>query len=122
MQTVCPFCRRAPATKVLSRFNRGVAALGGLRDAIDDRAWYYAWCTGCGFAKRAYERQCCEGARLPDVLDFRCEDCQGRRASDKSRITPCPSCGVMVEKVGTSFYEFNTALLTANARSMDAII
>jgi len=94
MQTVCPFCRRTPTVKILRRYNPGVAALGGLRDAIADNGWYYAWCTICGFAKRAFERQCCEGDRLPNVDLFACSDC----SQSAIRYTPCPQCGVVVEK------------------------
>ena len=101
MQTVCPFCRRQPVTKILARHNRGVAALGGLRDALADRGWFYAWCAGCGFAKRAYERQCCQGDALPRVDAFVCEECRAPPKPDAKavRFTACPSCGVMVEKV-----------------------
>jgi len=102
MQTMCPFCRRPPTTKVLRRFNPGVAALGGLRDAVSDQGWYHAWCGRCGFAKRAYERQCCDGDRLPALDRFICEDCRVARPGDAhggaGRLTACPSCGVMVEK------------------------
>ncbi|KLO12331.1 hypothetical protein SCHPADRAFT_829706 [Schizopora paradoxa] len=92
MQTVCPFCRRTPTVKILRRYNPGVAALGGLRDAIADKGWYYAWCTSCGFAKRAFERQCCEGNGLPAVNEFKCDDCSQEKGI---RYTPCPKCGVV---------------------------
>jgi hypothetical protein len=133
MQLLCPFCRRKPTRKVLTRHNRQAAALGGLQAALEDPGWYYAWCMGCGFAKRAYERACCDGDRLPVIQDnFFCEECTGNdqqllvrllqeadeaaragndtqrrellarieslKAKKVLRITPCPSCGVMVEK------------------------
>ncbi len=97
MQTVCPFCRRTPTVKILRRYNPGVAALGGLRDALADNGWYYAWCTTCGFAKRAFERQCREGDGLPNVDQFACSDCSQK--PEGVRYTPCPQCGVVVEKV-----------------------
>lgn len=111
MQFSCPFCRRAPATKVLARYNRRAAALGGLKDALSDARWYYAWCVNCGFAKRALERGCCEDERLPALENFRCADCTvttaiGNLSVSASngpvaplRVVPCPQCGVMVEKV-----------------------
>lgn len=98
-----------PSSKILARFNRRVVTLGGLRDALVERGWYHAWCLRCGFAKRAYERQCCEGGRLPDVQAFVCGECtdtHGRQAEGsamsgelKIKVTECPGCGVMVEKV-----------------------
>jgi hypothetical protein len=117
MQLACPFCRRKPAPQTLARYNAAAMALGGLRAALEDRAWFYAWCLECGFAKQAVERVCAEGG-LPDIRQFRCADCiriaeiqaaqnrqeRGRAAiSSQStiRIMECPTCNVSVEKVGT---------------------
>ncbi|TDL20326.1 hypothetical protein BD410DRAFT_725893 [Rickenella mellea] len=99
MQFSCPFCRRIPVTKVLTRYNPQAAVLGGLKDAMDDRAWFYAWCVQCGFAKRAVERQCCDGERLPPLHEYRCEDCTGKDGQADVRLVSCPKCGVMVEKL-----------------------
>lgn len=102
MQTMCPFCRRAPSTKILRRYNPGIAALGGLRDAVNDKRWYYAWCNGCAFAKQALERQCCQGDQALDSIEnFTCDDCSPEVAKTGGigRVTECPSCGVIVEKV-----------------------
>lgn len=97
MQTVCPFCRRTPTVKILRRYNPGIAALGGLRDALADKGWYHAWCTTCGFAKRAFERQCCDGDRLATVDQYKCDGCSQK--GPDTRYTACPKCGVVVEKV-----------------------
>ena len=98
MQTTCPFCRRPPVTKTLTRYNRRVATLGGLKAAIDDKNWYYAWCLICGYAKQAYERRCCEGdGALPPVQNFQCDDCKGK--VEEARVTACPKCGILVEKI-----------------------
>ena len=104
MQLMCPFCRRKPTSKILARYNRQAAALGGLQQAIDDRRFFYAWCLGCGFAKQAYERVCCEGDRVPMVDAFRCDDCSrpppvGQAAAKSVQFTACPKCDVMIEKV-----------------------
>lgn len=117
MQLSCPFCRRKPTIKTLARYNPRAAALGGLQAAIDDRHWFYAWCIDCGFAKQAQERACCDGDRVPPIHDFKCADCglrelvahnPGLAAEDMlglttnqvaGRVTSCPHCGVMVEKV-----------------------
>jgi hypothetical protein len=74
-QLQCPFCRRRPTTKILTKYNEPALALGDLRAALDDRAWYHAWCMACGSAKRAVERACAQ-AGLPVIRDFVCEDCQ----------------------------------------------
>ncbi|KAF7984779.1 hypothetical protein HWV62_11764 [Athelia sp. TMB] len=101
MQLTCPFCRRKPTVKTLARYNTRAATLGGLEAALTDNGWFYAWCISCGFAKRAHERVCCEGDRVPVVQDFRCEDCRGvaTNVDGVGRLTSCPKCGVMVEKV-----------------------
>lgn len=100
MQLTCPFCRRKPAVKTLARHNPRAATLGGLEPALADHGWFYAWCISCGFAKRAHERVCCEGDRVPPVHQFRCSDCTGVSAVDGiGRLTACPQCGVLVEKV-----------------------
>jgi hypothetical protein len=113
MQLACPFCRRKPATKVLTKYNRGAAALCGLQDAMDDRRFFYAWCIGCGFAKTAYERVCCDGDRVPGVEDFRCAECSRPIARPARptvveqtplKLTACPKCDVVVEKVHTDIY------------------
>ena len=105
MQLMCPFCRRLPSHKILTRFNRRVAELSGLRDALMDPGWYHAWCVRCGFARRAYERVCCEGGRLPNVDSFVCEECQGVKTESQNadlKVMACPKCGVMVEKASFS--------------------
>ncbi|KDQ17823.1 hypothetical protein BOTBODRAFT_171538 [Botryobasidium botryosum FD-172 SS1] len=122
MQCLCPFCRRAPTVQIVSRWNARMGALSGLREAMNDRQWYHAWCTDCGFAKRAVERSCADGERLPGIRNFVCEECQGARNTQRqvlgvkasakqaawvadvesaglsSRTTMCPSCGMLVEK------------------------
>lgn len=110
MRLTCPFCRRAPSARTLAKFNPQAAALGGLREALDDHGHYFAWCQDCGFAKPALERACCDGDRLPNIRDFVCEECQESRreraaavgasptAAAAERITPCPRCKVPVEK------------------------
>ena len=107
---LCPFCRRKPTIKVLNKFNAPAATLGGLQAATEDPAWYYAWCRDCSFAKRAFERVCCEGERLPDVDAFRCEECIAAEAARRAavgdatpvegalRVLHCPKCDVAVEK------------------------
>lgn len=76
MQFSCPFCRRMPTVKTLSRYNRLAVTLYGLQGALDDRGFFYAWCLDCGFAKRVYERTACTEEAIPPVVDFRCEECQ----------------------------------------------
>ena len=95
---------------MLNKFNAPAATLGGLQVATEDRAWYYAWCGDCGFAKRAFERVCCEGETLPNVTAFRCEECIAAEAARRAavgdatpvegaqRVVHCPKCDVAVEK------------------------
>jgi hypothetical protein len=112
MQLVCPFCRRKPAAKTLARYNPPAVALAGLTEAMTDRQWFYAWCVRCGYAKRAQERACCDGDRVPAFDAFMCEECSapppapaGRRGQRSNkpeplgRITACPKCDVHVEKI-----------------------
>jgi len=81
-QLRCPFCRRRPTTKIMTKYNQPALALGDLRVALDDRAWYYAWCLACGSANRAVERACAQ-AGLPVIRDFVCDECQ--RAAEALR-------------------------------------
>ena len=52
----------------------------GIKEALEDRAWFHAWCGHCSTAKPAVERRCTDGGRLPNIVDFVCEDCQTQRA------------------------------------------
>ncbi|KAF7358467.1 RING-type domain-containing protein [Mycena venus] len=75
MQFTCPFCRRRPTVKMLTRYNREAVVLGGLLSAMDDARFFYAWCMHCASAKRAYERTSCMEEGIAPITDFRCEDC-----------------------------------------------
>jgi hypothetical protein len=103
-------------------------ALGDLKDALEDRQHYYAWCIECGFAKPAFERVCCNEGRLPPIRGFRCPACiqitethiadtqaaeereakhviwehTVRKAFERlppAKFIKCPSCGTPIEKV-----------------------
>ncbi|ROT36422.1 hypothetical protein SODALDRAFT_380741 [Sodiomyces alkalinus F11] len=100
----CPFCRRSPVAAVVSRL--GIASLGGLREAVANPAWVYAWCGGCGFAKQFAERVCAEAgavgaaaAAAAQVRDWRCEDCEANRGKGRE-VLHCPTCDTATEKVG----------------------
>lgn len=98
----CPFCRRQPSPKVAPR---SLVALANLGDAVrESGAWLYAWCVGCGHAKRFAERVCARGAPT-ELTDWRCDDCQpvvGAAAGGKDEVVfrECPGCGVATEKTG----------------------
>ncbi|KAG8799752.1 hypothetical protein FRC19_000072 [Serendipita sp. 401] len=146
LQLRCPFCRRPPVHKMLIKYNNAALSVGDLAHALEDRAWYYAWCITCGFAKPAVERACADNG-LPRIREFVCGECTAEREAlearlraeaaalearlreetarrqeqdggrararlqalneqirivDKnkvSKITPCPRCGVYVEKM-----------------------
>ncbi|KAK7063370.1 RING-type domain-containing protein [Favolaschia claudopus] len=89
MQFTCPFCRRRPTIKTLSRYNRHAISLGGLQVALDDRVRFlYAWCLDCGFAKPAVERTVCTSDTdgVPALADFRCKECESSLRAVNSRI------------------------------------
>ncbi|KAK4107851.1 hypothetical protein N656DRAFT_840145 [Canariomyces notabilis] len=96
----CPFCRRQPVPNALPRQLR---YLGGLRNAVADAGeWVYAWCVGCGFAKRFAERVCAAGMIGEGVEGWRCEECltaqgQGKGVSGLV-VKECPGCGVVTQK------------------------
>ncbi|KAJ7635094.1 hypothetical protein FB45DRAFT_743151 [Roridomyces roridus] len=115
MQLMCPFCRRPPTVKTLARYNRGVAALGGLQAAMADRRWLYAWCVDCASAKRAFERTACTEEGVGRLEGFRCQECEtSRRAraamyedlpaidseSSEKPVVACPNkdCEYYIEK------------------------
>ncbi|KAJ7645060.1 hypothetical protein DFH06DRAFT_1333358 [Mycena polygramma] len=97
MQFTCPFCRRKPTVKTLSRYNRPAVVLAGMQDAMDNRRFLYAWCILCGSAQEAYERTACTEEAVPPIIDFKCESC---RRSPKARVVVCPNadCGYAIEK------------------------
>ncbi|KAL9948035.1 hypothetical protein ACHAQF_006177 [Verticillium nonalfalfae] len=97
----CPFCRRQPTAHVANRY--GLVHVGGLREAVANPAWIYAWCAGCGFAKEFAERVCAQGAPA-DVQDWRCGECEMPHAETTGRkvamvMRECPGCSTMTEKI-----------------------
>ncbi|KZV91550.1 hypothetical protein EXIGLDRAFT_648141 [Exidia glandulosa HHB12029] len=86
MELTCPFCRRIPVSKVVLRFNPQVGGLKGVKDALEDRAWFYAWCGQCSTARQCIERRCTTDGRLPEVKDFVCETCEEENAREVERL------------------------------------
>ncbi|KAE8449167.1 hypothetical protein EG329_008551 [Mollisiaceae sp. DMI_Dod_QoI] len=92
----CPFCRRAPAAKTLSKYGMGIHAVGDLRKAVEEKGeWVFAWCLSCGFAKRYVERVCAGGAPA-ELSGWNCDGCQDYKGGD--RVKKCPGCGTWTEK------------------------
>ncbi|EHK44728.1 hypothetical protein TRIATDRAFT_220452 [Trichoderma atroviride IMI 206040] len=96
----CPFCRRRPAPKAISKYR--LHQIGSLRAAMDDAgSWIYVWCKTCGFAKQYAERVCAAGMPA-QLVDWTCEECKPECKPDlvveKIRIRHCPGCGVATEK------------------------
>ncbi|EHK26900.1 uncharacterized protein TRIVIDRAFT_85604 [Trichoderma virens Gv29-8] len=92
----CPFCRRRPAPKAISKFR--LHQIGLLRDALEDGgSWIYAWCKECGFARKYVERVCAAGAPA-ELVDWVCEECTPYLTVKQRRIRRCPGCGVATEK------------------------
>ncbi|KAF8861950.1 hypothetical protein BDZ45DRAFT_617826 [Acephala macrosclerotiorum] len=92
----CPFCRRAPAAKTLSKYGMGIHAVGDLRTAVEEKGeWIFAWCRTCSFAKRYMERVCAGGAPA-EVSDWSCDDCKEYKGGEKTK--QCPGCGTWTEK------------------------
>ncbi|CZR54669.1 uncharacterized protein PAC_04553 [Phialocephala subalpina] len=92
----CPFCRRAPAAKTLSKYGMGIHAVGDLRSAVEEKGeWIFAWCRTCGFAKRYLERVCAGGAPA-EVSEWSCDGCKEYKGGET--IKKCPGCGTLTEK------------------------
>lgn len=92
----CPFCRRRPAPKAISKFR--LHQVGQLRAALEESgSWIYAWCKECGFARKYVERVCAAGAPA-EVADWICEECTPYLAVGEKHIRKCPGCGVATEK------------------------
>ncbi|KAL6699529.1 hypothetical protein J3F84DRAFT_392954 [Trichoderma pleuroticola] len=92
----CPFCRRRPAPKAISKFR--LHQIGQLRAALEESgSWIYAWCKECGFARQYVERVCAAGAPA-ELTDWICEECTPYLIEGKRRIRHCPGCGVVTEK------------------------
>ncbi|KAK1765232.1 hypothetical protein QBC33DRAFT_544957 [Phialemonium atrogriseum] len=93
---LCPFCRRRPAAGK----GGAVGGVGDLRLAVEEAgSWVYAWCAGCGFARRFVERVCAAGAPA-EVVGWRCDGCMETGVGVGLRIKNCPGCGVPTEKMG----------------------
>ncbi|KAH7100958.1 hypothetical protein BKA62DRAFT_704648 [Auriculariales sp. MPI-PUGE-AT-0066] len=75
-QLGCPFCSRVPIAKIVLRTNPQVGGLKGIKAALDDRAWFYAWCGQCSTARQCIERRCTDGGRLPEIKEFVCNQCE----------------------------------------------
>jgi len=74
----------------------GIHAVAKLADAVSEKGeWVYAWCAGCGTAKRYVERVCAGGAPA-DVSNWKCEECN---VEAPLKTKECPGCGVMTEKI-----------------------
>jgi hypothetical protein len=94
----CPFCRRQPARKVVSKFD--IVKINGLRKAIEDTGnWIYAWCDGCGFARPYMGRSCAAGAP-GEVEGWKCRRCLHPNAVEfrTVHVRECPGCGVATHK------------------------
>lgn len=98
---VCPFCKRAPAPKVLCRHNRQACVLlwrkppGGY-----DPAWYYGWCSSCMRPSRWMEKICGPRGEPPPETNFECEDCRMLNNLETFSARKCPRCGIPCEKIG----------------------
>lgn len=91
----CPFCRRFPTSRTLSKHGMGIHTVRNLANAIrDQETMIYAWCRDCGTAKEWMERNCAGGGPLY-LKNWGCGDCITQRHG----IKPCPGCGVMTEKI-----------------------
>ncbi|OJJ38132.1 hypothetical protein ASPWEDRAFT_104603 [Aspergillus wentii DTO 134E9] len=122
----CPFCRRLPTARTLSKYGMGIHAVKDLGNAVRDKGtWIYAWCQGCSTAKQYMERSCARGTP-PENTNWTDEECVEERerlelerelqrleqeathqyrkkveaaeARRLEKIKPCPRCGTMTEK------------------------
>ncbi|KAH6609912.1 dihydroxyacid dehydratase [Trichoderma cornu-damae] len=92
----CPFCRRRPAPKAVSKFR--LHQVGLLGAAVQDGgSWIHAWCRRCGFARRYAERVCAVGAPA-ELVGWACEECNADLTVGGERVRRCPGCGVATEK------------------------
>ena len=95
----CPFCRRDPTAKTLTKYGMGIHAVGDLRIAVRDKGqWISAWCSGCSHAKRYVERVCAAGAPV-ELKDWVCDECRELKDKQYQKVKKCPGCGTMTEKI-----------------------
>lgn len=99
----CPFCRRRPTAKTVSSFGlvNNINFLGDLATAVAESGeWVYAWCWGCGFAKRLGVRDCAAGPPA-EVSRWSCVECWTKgKFKFRATIKPCPGCKTPTEKMG----------------------
>ncbi|EWC46557.1 hypothetical protein DRE_04280 [Drechslerella stenobrocha 248] len=94
----CPFCRRAPAPKMLRGYGLNVATLAGVQAAVQQRGrWIFGWCIDCDTAKEYIERVCTAGGQPIELENFVCEPCTAKKDT-QPKPKQCPSCTVMTLK------------------------
>lgn len=106
---VCPFCKRQPNYKTISRFNRAATRIIG--KVQFDYNWYYAWCRTCHKVKQAALKTC--SSEVPTLTIFQCGQCfneieETKRADnalillaaskDAENSKVCPNCGIATVK------------------------
>lgn len=100
----CPYCRRAPTSKILAKYGMGIHEVANLQAAVEERGtWIYGWCQVCYHARRYMERVCAAGAP-EEQRDWTCAHCC-EIVADRDHIRledmkECPGCGVMTDKTG----------------------
>lgn len=97
----CPFCRRFPSPKTLTKYGMGIHAVKNLKNAAQDQGtWIYAWCHECHTAKQYVERVCARGMPA-ELSEWSCYECQEthENAGKASGIRECPGCGTMIERI-----------------------
>ncbi len=87
---LCPFCKKSPAPKVISKHNKQLSLLRDLNISELDPSWYHGWCEGCYTIKPAVEKVCSED--VPELSRFKCEQCIAEKG--KIATKDCPQCGV----------------------------
>ncbi|KAL4966505.1 uncharacterized protein BDV14DRAFT_188970 [Aspergillus stella-maris] len=90
----CPFCRRFPAPRTLTKYGKGIHAVQNLKDATTNHgSWVYAWCARCSSAKEFAARDCAR--RMPPAVT---------NWQRKPTMKPCPKCGIMSERISGCGY------------------
>lgn len=93
--TMCQFCSRIPAPKILCKIDIGLNTLAYAGIKLDPDL-YYGWCKSCGKTNEVAERKCI--SEPPTLTNYECSCCINK-SSITIKTKDCPGCTVSIEKI-----------------------
>jgi hypothetical protein len=97
--TLCLFCCRVPAPRILSRVDpRLISLASDISKKPLDPDSYYGWCNTCFLPSEVATRECAREA--PEIHDYKCGNCKNPQKKEIPLVTKdCPQCTVTTLKI-----------------------